>query len=237
MKSDKKIILIIFTLLLVLLAACNNSTDERTAKSDDQSKDYNSSQEKNDDSSDLDSTEIDSNYDSSQTVKDLNEKKVTSTSADVATDDSNNSQSSNAIKEENISNTVSLKEENLPSDDSNAVLKQEHLKKLNNTKKEAEALEPVDSSTFALKKVEDDRWNMWDDSLNEIYGVLEQQLPPHQMEELREEQRNWLKLRDDNALEASYRFKGGTQEHVEYVSVLANLTEERCFELVNNYMK
>ncbi len=78
---------------------------------------------------------------------------------------------------------------------------------------------------------------MWDKWLNEIYEVLKEQLPPEKMDPLRAEQRNWIKYRDDPALEASLKYKGGTHEHLEYVTVLANLTEERCYELVANYMK
>lgn len=116
-------------------------------------------------------------------------------------------------------------------------LKEEYSIKLNNTKLEAEKLQATDSSTYALKKVENDRWVLWDELLNEIYGALKEQLSPDEMEQLRESQRKWIKDRDDQALEASLKFKGGTQEHLEYVSVLANLTEERCYELVEDYMK
>ncbi|MCM3711132.1 lysozyme inhibitor LprI family protein [Sporosarcina luteola] len=113
----------------------------------------------------------------------------------------------------------------------------EYLQKLNATKKELEQVEPTDSSTYALKAVENDRWETWDNILNEIYGMLKEQLSPKEMDQLREEQRNWLTYRDESALEASLQYKGGTQEHLEYVAVLANLTEERCYELVENYMK
>ena len=98
-------------------------------------------------------------------------------------------------------------------------------------------MEAKDSSTYALKAVENERWETWDELLNEIYGVLKEQLLPDEMEQLREEQRDWIKFRDERALESSLQYKGGTMEQLEYVIVLANLTEERCFELVENYMK
>ena len=88
-----------------------------------------------------------------------------------------------------------------------------------------------------MKKVEDDRWGIWDNLLNEIYGVLIEQLTQDEMDNLRDEQLNWIKYRDEKALEASQKYKGGTQENLEYVSVLANLTEERCYVLVKDYMK
>ncbi|MEH7178250.1 lysozyme inhibitor LprI family protein [Neobacillus vireti] len=115
--------------------------------------------------------------------------------------------------------------------------KEEYLQKLNTTKQATEELKATDSSTFALKKVENDRWEMWDALLNEVYGVLKEQLSTEEMDQLRTEQRNWIKHRDDTALETSLKYKGGTQEHLEYVAVLANLTEERCYRLVENHMK
>ena len=88
-----------------------------------------------------------------------------------------------------------------------------------------------------MKKVEDDRWKIWDGLLNEIYGVLKEQLSTEEMDQLRKEQRNWINHRDATALEASKKYEGGTQETLEYSAVAANLTEERCFKLVEIYMK
>ncbi|KGP91264.1 hypothetical protein N780_08665 [Pontibacillus chungwhensis BH030062] len=117
-----------------------------------------------------------------------------------------------------------------------SMLKDMYVEKIEEARAEVANLEPTDSSTYALKKTENDRWKIWDNLLNETYRVLEEQLPPEEMERLREKQREWLTYRDNSALEASEKFKGGTQEQLEYVSVLANLTEERCIELVEGYM-
>jgi uncharacterized protein YecT (DUF1311 family) len=96
---------------------------------------------------------------------------------------------------------------------------------------------PIDDTTFALKKVEGDAYDRLDGLLNEIYGVLKKQLPVDVMDELRKEQREWLDYRDKSAKEASLKYEGGTMEQYEYVTVENNLTEERCFELVEDYMK
>lgn len=118
-------------------------------------------------------------------------------------------------------------------------LKEVYLKKLNDTKIETEEMRnnPISSSTYALKEVENDIYIVWDGLLNEIYGVLQQQLPKEEMDKLREEQRGWIIYRDNSALEASQKYKGGTQEHLEYDIVRNDRTEERCFELVKNYLK
>lgn len=209
MKNNREILSVMFTIVfVVLLAACENSSEESSAMLDSQSQNNNSIQNTNDDSSNAVSTENTSNNDKTDT-----DEKV------------------------DTSNNVSTKDEDLSTNNTEASLKEEYLKKINATKIETEELEAKDSSTYALKKVENDRWNSWDELLNKIYGALKEQLPPEEMDQLREEQRNWIKYRDNSALEASIKYEGGTQEHLEYVSVLANLTEERCYELVEEYMK
>ena len=220
--------LISSTVLLVILAGCGNASDELSTKSNNELADNNSSQTADYDSSNIDLTDI--------------EKDTTQTTLEAADNvDVNNADpnvtDSNANNTEDVSSIATEKEEDPSTIDNAESLKEEYLEKLNTAKKEAEELEATDSSTFALKKVENDRWEIWDELLNEIYGSLKENLPPEEMEKLREEQRNWMKYRDDSALEASLKFKGGTQEHLEYVAVLANVTEERCYELVANYMK
>ncbi|MDL4839411.1 lysozyme inhibitor LprI family protein [Aquibacillus rhizosphaerae] len=163
----------------------------------------------NDESSHSDSTENASNMENANT-------------------DNMDQENNDVIKKEDTTNNEPVKE--APS------TKNEYIEKLNAAKKESEELEAPDSSTYALKKVEDDRFDIWDQLLNEIYGELKEQLPPEKMDPIREEQRNWIDHRDDSALEASLKYKGGTQEHLEYVAVLANLTEKRCFELVEDYL-
>lgn len=77
----------------------------------------------------------------------------------------------------------------------------------------------------------------WDNALNEIYGVLKKQLSADEMSSLQEEQRNWIKQRDQKAKEESSVFKGGTMESTIYVATQAQLTKERSYELVEKYMK
>lgn len=127
-------------------------------------------------------------------------------------------------------------EEESSAEGSQVSVKSVYLEKLNNTKVAVEALVATDTSTYALKEVESKRWEMWDGLLNDIYSELREKLTVAEMEQLKMEQRTWLEFRDTTALEASEKFKGGTQEHLEYVAVLANLTEERSYFLVEEYM-
>jgi len=72
--------------------------------------------------------------------------------------------------------------------------------------------------------------------INYIYGDLEELLSDEEMEDLRVEQREWIEYRDETAKEASLKYEGGTGEQLEYVATENNVTIERCYELIENYM-
>ncbi|WP_226666231.1 lysozyme inhibitor LprI family protein [Metabacillus litoralis] len=214
MKINKGILIIFSTLMcFIVLSACGSSTENSSTTLENQSQNNSSNQSTNEEFSE-NAPDSESNDRDKKEIdnNDTNEKEDTSSK-------------NTAIDETSSSNNT---DENM---------KEKYVKKINETKSEAEKLEATDSSTYALKKVEDDRWGMWDQLLNEIYGALKEQLPAEELEQLKEEQRNWIKNRDERALEASLKYKGGTQEHLEYSAVSANITEERCYELVEDYMK
>lgn len=154
---------------------------------------------------------------------------------------SENTSSSEESNNDN-KNTSSTEQDNSANKNTSSTeqgkMKEEYLLKVEEMKKEMDEVRanPEDSSTYALKAVEGIAFDAWDGMLNEIYGVLKEQLPTEKMNLLREEQREWIVFRDNSAKEASLKFQGGTGEQLEYVIVLNNLTEKRCFELVEQYM-
>ncbi len=92
-------------------------------------------------------------------------------------------------------------------------------------------------TTVEMKQAQGEIFTRWDNVLNEIYQALEEQLSPSDMDKLREEQRNWIKYRDETAKAAASKYEGGTMESLEYISTQAGLTKERCYELVEGYME
>lgn len=88
-----------------------------------------------------------------------------------------------------------------------------------------------------MREAKSEILSKWDSALNEIYGVLKKQLPADEMSSLKEEQQNWIIERDKLAKEEASIFAGGTMEATIYVATLARLTKERCYELVQKYMK
>lgn len=114
--------------------------------------------------------------------------------------------------------------------------KDEYLERLN-AMEESDRNGEVKTTMVEMIDQEAERYKTWDKELNEIYGVLKEKLNMEQMDKLRNEQRNWIKHRDELAKEASLKYEGGTMESLEYVATQASLTRERCYELVANYMK
>ncbi|KGR77112.1 lysozyme inhibitor LprI family protein [Ureibacillus sinduriensis] len=210
MKHKHKLLIGMLSILLELVAACGNSPEETT-----------NSPSENQDQNDR-----------------VTQEESVDTAVEVPSKDSDsNNSTSNDTKD--TSKNSPAEQEDPSATNTETSLKEEYLKKLNEAKKETDEMRnnPADDSTYALKAVEGEIYEVWDGLLNEIYGVLKQQLPSEEMNKLRDAQRKWIDYRDKTALEASLKYKGGTMEHLEYTVVLNNLTEERCFELVEHYMK
>ena len=93
------------------------------------------------------------------------------------------------------------------------------------------------SSTGDAAEAEYERYQAWDDMLNEIYALLKTQLSSSEMKALKNEEINWINYRDKTAENDARDFEGGSNYSVVYNGSLANTTKDRCYELVNNYMK
>jgi len=89
-----------------------------------------------------------------------------------------------------------------------------------------------DSEILAFSEKE---YQLWDDLLNEIYGVLKENLSNEEFISLRELQREWILERERLSKVASQDFRGGTWEAPIYISTQANETKLRCFWLVTSY--
>jgi len=116
--------------------------------------------------------------------------------------------------------------------------KQIYKKKLDDIQAGLKDLEDLYSgNTIEMKSAASQEYERWDKALNEIYGVLRQQLSSDDMNKLKEEQIKWILDRDAKAKKESLEYEGGTAEQLIYTSSLAQTTKERCYELVEKYMK
>ena len=149
-------------------------------------------------------------------------------------DESNKEQGSDSS--EKIENEIDSSDDN----SNTSSTKQIYLEKLNKLDEDLnKSLKEKYDSGITLQMVEagSEEYSQWDNILNEIYSELKQQLTEKEMDKLTEEELNWIKIRDEKSEAAANEFKGGTMEPLNKVMSLITSTKERCYELVNQYMK
>lgn len=164
------------------------------------------------------------------------------TDQDSATDPDNDTEMLDPSEDEDSNGIDNEADQGEVPDDPNEEvegLREAYLARLNETRDEVEEMREnlEDDTTAGMLAFESERFEAWDALLNEIYNTLEEQLSEGEMEELREEQREWIDYRDETAEEAAEEYEGGSMESLERIAVLANLTEDRSYELVENYME
>lgn len=214
--------LLVFLIPMILLVGCNNEEIEQTPETDklgsetviDKTKEE--TEEKNLEEATID--EDDKSNDIVEENKDTNEKPV--------------------IKEKPVTTEKPVTKEKTETVNLSGT-KEKYLKQLNDIENSLSDLNnQYNSGTQTeMHEAKSEILKKWDNALNEIYGVLKKQLSANEMSSLKEEQRNWIKQRDQKAKEESSIFTGGTMETTIYVATQAQLTKERCYELVQKYMK
>ena len=222
----KKLIIGMVTGVL-LLSACGNTSENSSSSAAEENQSQNEQSVTNDNQS--------QNQQSATNEDSLNANSTENASSKAST----TSESTDTEESESSVVEADTEAQNEASSENEENLKEQYLEKLNQATKELEEKKNQleDDSTYAMKNMEGERFEVLDGLLNEIYGVLEKQLPADEMEALRKEQREWIEYRDKTAKKASLKYEGGTMEQLEYVAVENDLTEKRCYELVKNYMK
>lgn len=200
----------------IILGACDNSSEKSNAKSSIPVEENDTTQNTDDSLSSNDEEESNENTSVDPSDNEENDQEDSSTENSTSSDD----------EDEDLSNR------NTNTDSQ----RDAYFKKLNEME-EADRNTEVKNTTSEMEQLEEERYEAWDQVLNEIYAVLNEQLSPEDMEQLREEQRDWIKHRDEAAKESSLKYEGGSTEKLEYVATQATLTKERCYLLVAKYMK
>lgn len=217
MEKNKKFLTVLITVALSgVLTACGDSSEESSSQPASNS----SAQNEDGGSTDRDSADSEGNE----------EENTSGSSDNTQLNEQENTDNSSASSNDGESMESSNQNENHESN------KDEYLKKLNKME-EADRYEEAKITTAELVEQEGERYRNWDEELNKIYGLLEEQLDKGQMDQLREEQRIWIQQRDEAAKKSSLKYKGGSMEPLEYVATQASLTRERCYLLVAKYMK
>lgn len=117
----------------------------------------------------------------------------------------------------------------------NSQLKEQYLNELNTIEQEIES-KPDGETQMEMEEIAAETYKTWDAALNKIWKELEKQLPTEEMDKLRVEQRIWIKLKYETASKEASEYEGGTMESLVEISTQAQVTKERCYELVEIYM-
>ena len=149
----------------------------------------------------------------------------------------NNEISTETVDTKTVSNNETLAETSNEENEEKKSYKEEYLKKLDSLDEYLKTSVNEGITTIEMKKAENTRYKSWDDMLNEIYNLLKTQLTEEEMKKLQEEEIEWIKYRDETAENESKEFEGGTLQPIAYISSLTETTKNRCYELVNNYMR
>ncbi len=214
MKFARRFVLSILAIFLLLMVACEGAEGEKESKQEEEN------------------TNVDII---------LNEEESLKNDGVENSDESKSGQTSNADNGQNdqVESTNDVNGEELQESNSTDLTenqREKYLQKLNEME-EADRYEDAGTSMIELEEQEKLRYEKWDKELNEIYGILQEQLSEEEMAKLREEQRNWITYRDETAKESSLKYEGGSYESLEYVATQATLTRDRCYLLVSKYMK
>jgi uncharacterized protein YecT (DUF1311 family) len=209
--NNRFVVSAICAMSLMGMSACSQSTDEDAAKKPE-------------------SEEISANTGDTEQPADSSEDGTTSS-------DENENDQSNDTSSENSSPETSEQDDTV----TKAEGKQAYVEKLDNIQKELDALpykkESDKGVTNAMKNYYGVAYEKYDDALNEIYAVLKKELSPDVMAELKSEQVKWIKEKEDKAEKERLKYEGGTFENVAWYISLYESTKDRCYELVNEYMR
>lgn len=89
------------------------------------------------------------------------------------------------------------------------------------------------NTTMEMLDNASDRFKLADDLLNDLWILIKYNTDEAEFEKILNEQREWLKQRDQKADEAADSWEGGSFAPVDFADTKAEMTMERCKELVD----
>lgn len=104
------------------------------------------------------------------------------------------------------------------------------------TAEEAEASTDASLNEFSTQADMNDaaqqKYLIWDDTLNQLWADLKGLLSEEEMRTLTNEELAWIQEKEAAALEAAAEYEGGPLYPTIYYSTLSNLTKQRVYELL-----
>ncbi|MGL5150072.1 MAG: lysozyme inhibitor LprI family protein [Clostridium sp.] len=134
-------------------------------------------------------------------------------------------------KEKTMEKETMLKETKVSS-------KRQYTEKLKDTKEKADKLQSKYDSgvTLDMNNASSEEYELWDDLLNQIYITLKKEMQSDKFEGLKAEQIKWIEYKEARAKAEYEKYDGGSLATVSSNITKANITKDRCYELVDKYM-
>ena len=119
-----------------------------------------------------------------------------------------------------------------------SAMKRNYLNELNKINEKANVLinGNIDDTQYEINQSSVQAYNLWNNELNKIYSNLKTTLTSEEMLKLQKEEINWIIYKEKIIKKDSVNYEGGSVYDSALNIKLANLTKERCYYLVNNYM-
>lgn len=95
--------------------------------------------------------------------------------------------------------------------------------------------EAADSNPASRYMAAEYAWNLWDGELNLIYSYIRSHMSEEEAEDLKREEVAWLKERDLAAEQAYVQNDTPPKQSIQYITISAQKTRERCYELLEQY--
>lgn len=92
-----------------------------------------------------------------------------------------------------------------------------------------------DSTTNSLKAAAESERKLWETEMERILGILSERLTEPELEQLRQQQKDWLRNRESQAVALSQKTGGSALAELEYNLAQKDLTRDRAYELEAQY--
>ena len=93
------------------------------------------------------------------------------------------------------------------------------------------------STQAGMNGISGEQAKLYDDELNQIYDYLKQNLSKEKSKELEKSEMAWIKEKESNIAEIKKQYEGGSVTPLMVNSEVAKESKERCYYLIDNYMK
>lgn len=173
---------------------------------------------------------------SCESQKEEDKKEPTKPNVETTTD-------KNDTQQEEVSKDTTDKPEETskPSNNNSSTIKNQKtnwIKKLDGIKANMEDVQKqMDyGTTYEMGVAATEMYNRWDKPLNEIYQELIKQMPADKAKALEAEEIKWIEYKEEEGKKALKQYEGGSFAPINATLTKANITRDRCYELVNKYM-